>query len=658
MAYIYRNFNQNHYVVKQIPIMLICCLFFGCQQYELPTPADPAEIKTYNVTTNKVAVDENDAGEGYAEPKRIVLGQQLPNPYTVKNMQAAFDYYNAHVENSQFENKNVGATHQYIKILPSTNAHLQLLDSLDGPHPDSLVIHDYPLDYEILKEGDYYVQPESEIDLYHPAYTVVPADYVLPGELPYEVLAAVYKPTKEEFNVETIALVFADFQEDIMADYGQEITVEELPVFLDTLSLDQNRGWWRRYRPYGWVHIENTKTNTLHKPLARVRIRTGRFIWWRDTNTNNDGFFRAAKRYRGEVRIRAKWRSAEATVRKTFLELLGFWVSDHLMTITRNSNGKSRHIKEGHEHLWFKGTVHNGIIKYNNFAIARGISHRVWNANVWAWENGNGNASTPMLYRYRQLSTLAAIAGNTQFTIWNHISHAAIGLLPSHLHPDMFFTGLKNKTGTDGMVNTARIQQTVFHESAHFSHALKAGSWFWANVFAAELANQIDYSDPYHDGIKPTLSAARRIALAEGWGNLAEFKISLFYYGEVYMNSTNGTGMYNANSINTYMESFDVYDTPMNSQRLDDRSWFLHGIMWDLLDNQLETGERRNGNGVYINDIHDIVNISTYSNNSDLYPIFQFLNSDVNDAADLKQKIINQYQNPYTTNGLFNSYGY
>jgi hypothetical protein len=469
-------------------------------------------------------------------------------------------------------------------------------------------------------------------------------------------LAELYNPSDEEFNVETISLVFADFQEDIVADYGQEITVEELPNFLDTLTIQQGRGlngffglFGKKYTPRGWVHIENTEKQNTHEPLKRCRIRTGRSFWWRDTYTDNNGFFRATKRYRGKVRVRAKWRSYEATIRKTFGEMLGFWVSDHLMTLTRGNNERTRHIYEGQDHLWFKGTVHNGIIRYNDFAFNRNIDKRVSNANVWVWENGNGNASTPMLYHYRQLPTIASIAGSTQLNVWGSMVSFMIGLTPRHLRPDMIFTGLENmKVG--GLDNTARIHQKVFHESAHFSHARKAGSWFWANLFAAEIGNEISHGDPYYDGTEPNLSEGRRIALVEGWGTFLEFKISEYYYGKTWVG-------YFASNPSSYMDSFDMYTVPMTQPNDDNDHWFMTGLFWDLNDSGSEINNKlRNGQtGLPIGEITD--NLST-----DIDFIFNFMKYNVRSGYDLKLQLMNYFsQNPYASsliNTIFSSYGF
>jgi len=440
--------------------------------------------------------------------KKIILGKRLNNPYSVSNMQSAFNYYNQNIDNSPFVDKVVKATHYYIKILPTTEEHLIALDELDNSDDEtSPVLHDYPLNYKIIEEGDYYVEPSDENDLYHPAYTVISVDYQLPNNLPYEIIEPLYYPKDEEFDVETVSLVFADWQEDLKAQFDTEIYERDLPILLklwkdyDEGKLTEQEfeskgffsGLWnslfgRRYRPNGHVKVENTDIN-FYVPLQKAKISIGRSFWWVYTYTNDYGYFNSPKRYRGKVRIRAKWRGYTATIRKTWNELLGLWVSDHLMTIKRSTNPRTKNISytEPHDgifgvdlqggHLWFKGTTHNGLRKYIDYCNANGINKTISHANVWSFARG-GASSCPMLYRYPQLPAMATIAGVGQSNFWHVMTQSSTGLaisfVPWWLRPDQIYQGLRDKKINDtGSSNTVRIHQLVFHESGHYSHARK-----------------------------------------------------------------------------------------------------------------------------------------------------------------------------------------
>lgn len=601
----------------------------------------------------------------FPEQKKIVLGKKLLNPYSVKSMQYAFDYYNQTVLGSPFNGKTVVATHKYIKLLPETEEQLEVLDNLELDHGnDSIVLHDFPLDYEVIENGDYYAEPQNDQDIFHPIYTVVPVNYSFKTDIPFEVLDELYEPTEEEYDVETAALVFADWKEDLEADGKEGLTQANLASYLVQSSAInyesptyQSQGnieplfiFGTRYRPEGFVKIENTQTGNISEPLMQAKISIGRVFWWKYTHTDNNGKFVSPKKYRGKVWIRSKWRSNVATVRKSWNELLGIMVSDYLMTIKRSQVPRTRFILSNVEHLWYKGTVHNGIVKYNNFIAPRGVINRVYGANVWVWKNG-GSSSTPMLYKYQFLPTLASVAGITQGAVWGTLTSSLIDLVPKHLRPDHIYGGLKDKTGANGKANTARINQLVFHESAHYSHASKAGSWFWANVFASEINNQIAHGNPYHEGNTPTVGAGRRIALAEGWAALVEYRAMATTYGFAW------DGDFNIGNPLNYMENFDMYTTPMTVNDDDQSNWFLSGVMFDCLDNQVDDDHwlRNGGNGDNIIEIDDRVNLGTTS----FFPIFNQLTSSTHNGFDLKSKLMNSNLTQSTQiNDLFKSYGY
>jgi len=617
----------------------------------------------------------------------IVLGEKLKNPYKVENMQNAFDYYNDVVPNSPFERKKIEATHYYIQINPNTLEQLEMLDNLDNSDDENVpVLHDYPLDYEIIQEGDYYAYPTDENDIFHPTYTLISVDYQFPISVPYVILDEIYEPMEEEYDVETVAMFFAGWEEDLEAD---EIFIEEqaLPQYLINLLEEPeenpntgNRLFGKRYRPHGCIKIQNTDTNNMD-PLQQAKISIGRNFFWRYTYTDDNGCFTSPKKYRGKVRIRAKWRGYTATIRKTWNEILGFAVSDHLMTITRGNNGITKNImyNEPHTgiggidlkggHLWFKGTVHNGLRKYIDFSNANGISDTVNYANIWVWAKGK-DSSAPMLHKYKQLAHMSSVANIGQANFWHVLLNGIIGngisLVPAHLRPDLIFGGLKDKkVSGDYRANTVRIHQIVFHESGHFSHVLKVGAEYWTQVFASEISNKILYGDPYSDGSKPSITVGKKIAIAEGWAVFCEFKITSAIYGKAYMDGSFKSSSVDINLVDMYMNNFNVYDVPMTAQHYDNHHWFAHGVMWDALDKEKnsKSSKRRNGNGeVVINDIIDecfLNGIDGNTNFNNMAPIFNQLNSNVDSPTELKNALINAYPDEKDAIiKLFDSYGY
>ncbi len=118
------------------------------------------------------------------------------------------------------------------------------------------------------------------------------------------------------------------------------------------------------------------------------------------------------------------------------------------------------------------------------------------------------------------------------------------------------------------------------------------------------------------------------------------------------------------------MENFDMYQRPMSAPGGDVQSWFLHGLMWDLLDdrNEIATGigtdvfaEYWNGDGSNLNNfIEDncTLTIGGITNVFNLAPVFNALNGNVENGCDFYWSLSNQNQNAVPAlDELFNSYG-
>ena len=115
----------------------------------------------------------------------IVLGGQLEDPYSVENMNLAF----AAIHPTKAGRVVLEATHHYVRFLPLDGAQYETLERA------GLQLVDHPLDYEIVREGDYYHDPEVPEGQITWQYTVVPKDFVFPQGIRHEVLDDCYIPS-------------------------------------------------------------------------------------------------------------------------------------------------------------------------------------------------------------------------------------------------------------------------------------------------------------------------------------------------------------------------------------------------------------------------------------------------------------------------------
>lgn len=101
--------------------------------------------------------------------------------------------------------------------------------------------------------------------------------------------------------------------------------------------------------------------------------------------------------------------------------------------------------------------------------------------------------------------------------------------------------------------------------------------------------------DPYGDGTYPNARGGNIIALCEGWANFIQNKI----IHDIYQNSE---------KIPSYLcnlEKFIMHTVPSRINKdpntfMSGRQWFLHGLMYDLVDSDKDAVILKNGqnNGV------------------------------------------------------------
>ena len=100
----------------------------------------------------------------------IELGERLEDPYSVDNITKAIE----NLYPTKAGRVNVDPTDLYLRFLPSSEEEYRLLESTVS------AIADHPLDYRIVREGDYYHDPEIPDGDITWQYVVVPSDYKVP----------------------------------------------------------------------------------------------------------------------------------------------------------------------------------------------------------------------------------------------------------------------------------------------------------------------------------------------------------------------------------------------------------------------------------------------------------------------------------------------
>ena len=116
----------------------------------------------------------------------IVLGNKLDDPYTVDNMTKAL----ASVYPTKAGRTDIRPSDIYVRFLPADEDQYKRLQEL------GVEMLDHPMDYEILREGDYYHDPSVDEDKITWQYAVVSPSFQFPEGIPYEVLDECYIPNE------------------------------------------------------------------------------------------------------------------------------------------------------------------------------------------------------------------------------------------------------------------------------------------------------------------------------------------------------------------------------------------------------------------------------------------------------------------------------
>lgn len=284
------------------------------------TSCDQNEIDK-GLTQQSIASTLTDDANRKTRP--VILGNKINNPYSLENMRAALDTLKAHPEeqsscmkapSSTLEDIIIEPTDLYVRFLPVDSIqYVQLMNDT------TLILFDYPLDYQKIQTGDYYKDP-TVTGKYTWLYTTVPIGYQPPVGINYEVIEELFIPehspyySVEEAPAKVKAINQIKSNVEKQDDYVDALKTIVAISFIITDNADQlnkqNTGstqtgmqkavsyvkktflwtsWYEAvYNPEGCFTVS---TPTGNKPLANVRIRVARYFTFYETRTDANGRF-------------------------------------------------------------------------------------------------------------------------------------------------------------------------------------------------------------------------------------------------------------------------------------------------------------------------------------------------------------------------------
>lgn len=220
----------------------------------------------------------------------MVLGKKLENPYSVDNMQTA---YNNLTKAGNVPNINIKATHIYLKFSPKDSVEFETLKELK-----TVEFYSYPLDYEILSEG-IYSDSAVENDGIPTLWAAVRIDQKMPANVNYEVLDYLFIPGKSIVTKSGNEYLSEDFIDDQIETEALRITHNDSEI--ETLTRSKNK-WY----PNGRIQVYDDALNKL-TPLEGVKVRARRWFTTKIMYTNRQGYFEAQSSFKRPANYSIVW---------------------------------------------------------------------------------------------------------------------------------------------------------------------------------------------------------------------------------------------------------------------------------------------------------------------------------------------------------------
>ena len=448
----------------------------------------------------------------------IILGKKLNNPYSLKNMQAAYDSLCMASGVATRSVDMLQPTHLYVRFLPKDSVDINRLDK------ENLDLFCYPLDYDVEQWGDYYHDPSIPEDQPTWQYTRVPVGYDFP-DVQYEILDTCFIPEDED-EVET-RMAGNAFSLGELEDAAYEHSGNG-----DMLVKDELRA---KHSPCGTFTVYNDSTGR-YEGVAGIAVRMGKFVKWFHVYTDRDGYYFTKSTFRTDPHY---WIYFDN--KKGFK--IGSWsvfANARLCAMGKHSNKGYSHAFEKGSEMWAHCAVNNAAYyMYENFASYIPSDMRLWvidkTGTGCAAMLGHGTA-----FKYKAGVVLAALLAPS---IVDAGLNTAAGSVPPVLNP-LATTGSTTISAVVAPTMAAIVAplvpalallspdiivgsksrsyyglfETTCHELSHSMHFKRVTKVFWNHYIDGIVECYQKTGEPY--GLSPNDSPnfSGIIGVGETWG--------------------------------------------------------------------------------------------------------------------------------------------
>ncbi len=637
---------------------ILLILFFAtvsCQKKsELPVPPEVLKTKTINIPPNGFFIENrivpgvvhnngvvnpltssssNSANQNSSpDPDNgddpIILGQQLANPYKVAHMQQAVNVLYG-------GNYTISATHLYVRFKPASVEQFITLEETED-----LELQDYPMDYEIIQDGDYYQDPSQGTEDFQWLYTVVLVGYNFPPGIQMEVIESLYLPNNNEIledlaesmaagaqyssakniTYDTVHIERLDAQSQIFNYSVEQCPCEPdvpCPVWPDCGLGGGSGGSNDPKIPRGKIEVQDIRTCAT--PITNVPVRQARIVcrrWFKidRTYTNDQGQFVSSKKFKNKVKVLLKTKNQHAKVSKVRgirLWQMLFPVKKRIGVFDEGAMANIPHLfvrpasasaNDKELPYWVAVTTHNSVLEYRQYAteLVVGQPPAKLNILITNWEFMRATGAAPIWNKCGSLSNdITSLTAYATFFIAGSPFIAAAGGLVALVNT------LKNQTdviigynalGADYncRLTSPNLKSIAYHELGHTSHFAQAGCDYWQAYRNRISSNLIAtfFADPYGDG---TENNAGVVGVGEMWGNHCQYIFTNRHYGNGGANGSFLNGGFTAllqltdwqnvpGGLNANLNAIENHNPQLNNILVDPWPWIPQGLPYDLTD--------------------------------------------------------------------------
>ncbi|HKK62278.1 MAG TPA: hypothetical protein VJ951_06950 [Bacteroidales bacterium] len=476
----------------------------------------------FNYACEKENVSSLDQPEFEASPPEgmMILGEKIKNPYSVENMKKALDNLKTSDEFKSLsqEDVTISTSHLYLRILPKNEEEVNWFIE-----DTTMEMFDYPLDYEIIKEGFFYQDPD--IPLGNPTwlYTTVPVDFKLP-DMNIEVLDECYIPDYDNVTLKSASKI----------TWLKELENE---AFRITGNADDEKKSSQELMasevPSGRFRVHNTSNDAL-EGLRRVKVRVHRVVKWDTDFTDDDGYYQMSKSFRRNPHYAIIFENSN-----------GFKIWGNWAFLAPANYNMGYHDNTGHSKDFWKDSqgwpwaiVNNSVCDHRDKCDDLSIERPPTDLRVWFNETNNQSWSgaAPMLrrtYGYYGFNTHSMVANFFLNTTGIVITANLLSNLLQFCEPDIFINFDQDYSGN----TTNELKALVYHEASHASHYSLVGNNYWVKYI-----NYIITYGAYGDG---TGSNAMYCGWGEMWGNYFGNYLTAIEYCGTSVHWSDGKDWYN-----------------------------------------------------------------------------------------------------------------